>query len=207
MSLDAAVIMKSYPAFILNRRDGRLYMRVEKSHRDLSKLARKVIIDKNGHKKTVYVRPGLPVKKESMAGKESWYLHQLTHDELKVFVKESRTGKTNDKAFIGAVTPAAAQRIEAVCGKKVVKIMLESGAIRHSYSKEYHLLEKDDIFHYVDVVNTATDIQLSDKKHLNNDVITLRKDINGQILFAVEVRVNHGGWLSLVTCYRLHKKR
>jgi len=85
--------------------------------------------------------------------------------------------------------------------------MLESGAIRHSYSKEYHLLEKDDIFHYVDVVNTADDIRLSGKKHLNNDVITFTKDINGQILFAAEVRVNHGGWLSLITCYRLHKKR
>jgi len=139
--------------------------------------------------------------------KESWYIHQLTHDELKVFVEEARTRKTNDKAFVGTVTPAAAQRIESVCGKKVEKIILESGAIRHSYNKEYHLLEKDDIFHYVDVVNTAVDIRLSRKKHLNNDVITFTKDINGQILFAAEVRVNHGGWLSLITCYRLHKKR
>jgi len=85
--------------------------------------------------------------------------------------------------------------------------MLESGAVRHSYNKAYHLLGKDDIFHFVDVVNTAIDIQLSGKKHLNNDVITLKKDINGKILFAVEVRLNHGGWLSLVTCYRLHKER
>jgi hypothetical protein len=53
----------------------------------------------------------------------------------------------------------------------------------------------------------GTDIRLSGKKHLSNEVITFTKDINGKILFAVEVRVNHGGWLSLVTCYRLHKKR
>jgi len=139
--------------------------------------------------------------------KEPWYLHQLTQDQLKLFIEEARTGKTNDKAFIETVVPAAAQRIEAVCGEKVVKIMLESGAIRHSYSKEYHLLEKDDILLYADVVNTATDICLSDKKHLNNNVITFTKDINGQILFATEVRVKHGGWLSLVTCYRLYKKR
>jgi hypothetical protein len=39
-----------------------------------------------------------------------------------------------------------------------------------------------------------------------NEVITFTKDINGEILFAVEVRVNHGGWLSLITCYRLQKK-
>ena len=101
----------------------------------------------------------------------------------------------------------AAQRIEAVCGKKVGKIMLESGAVRHSYSKDYHLLENDDIFHYVDVVNTAVDIRLSGKKHLSNEVVTFTKDINGEILFAVEVRMNHGGWLSLITCYRLHKQK
>ncbi|WP_461246367.1 hypothetical protein [Treponema sp. R6D11] len=34
---------------------------VIKAFRDVSKLARKVIIDKNGHKKTVYVRLGLPM--------------------------------------------------------------------------------------------------------------------------------------------------
>jgi len=139
--------------------------------------------------------------------KEPWYSHQLTKDELKIFVEVARTGKSNVNAFIGIVTPAAVQRIEAVCSKKVEKIMLESGAVRHAYSKVSHLLENDDIFLFVDVVNTATDIQLSRKKHINNDVITFTKDIEGKILFAAEVRVNHGGWLSLVTCYRLHKKR
>jgi hypothetical protein len=139
--------------------------------------------------------------------KEPWYLHQLTQDELKVFVEEARTEKSNDIAFIGIVAPDAAQRIESACGEKVGKIMLESGAVRHSYSKDCHLLENDDIFHYVDVVNTATDIRTSGKKHLNNNVITFTKDINGNILFAAELRIRHGGWLSLVTCYRLHKKR
>ena len=91
--------------------------------------------------------------------KEPWYIHQLTHDELKVFVEKARTGKTNDNAFIGIVASAAVQRIEALCGKKVEKIMLASGAVRHSYGKVYHLLGKDDIFHFVDVVNTATDIR------------------------------------------------
>ena len=85
--------------------------------------------------------------------------------------------------------------------------MLESGAVRHSYSKDYHFLENEDILHYVDVVNTSADIKPSGKKHLNNEVIIFTKDINGKILFAVEVRVKHGGWLSLITCYRLNKKR
>jgi len=89
---------------------------------------------------------------------------------------------------------------------KVEKVMLESGSVRHSYGKDCHLLENDDIFHYGDAVNTATEIRLSRKKHLNNTVITFTKDIHGQILSATEVRGKHGGWLSLVTCYRLHKK-
>jgi len=139
--------------------------------------------------------------------KKSWYTQQLTQDQLKLFIEEARTGKSNEKAFIGAVTLNATQRIKAVCGKEVKNIMLESGAVRHSYSKDYHLLENDDIFHYVDAVNTSTDIKFSGKKHLNNDVITFMKDINVKILFAVEVRNKHKGWLSLVTCYRLQKKR
>ena len=139
--------------------------------------------------------------------KEPWYSHQLSQEELRVFVEEARIGKSNVNAFIGTVTPAAAQRIEAVCCKKVEKIMLESGAVRHSYGKASHLLKNDDIIFFVDVVNTATDIQLSRKKHINNDVIIFTKNIDGKILFAAEVRVNHGGWLSLVTCYRQYKKR
>jgi hypothetical protein len=146
------------------------------------------------------------VKKERSANIKPWYSHQLTRNELKEFVEKAQDGKNNYKAYIGIVTPAAAQRIEITCGEKVGKIMLESGAIRHSYSKDYHMLEKDDVLHYVDVVNTAADIRLSEKKHLSNKVITFTKDINGKILFAVEVRVKHGGWLSMITCYRLHKK-
>lgn len=34
----------------------------EKAYRDMSKLTRKIITDKNGHKKTVYVKLGLPIK-------------------------------------------------------------------------------------------------------------------------------------------------
>ena len=141
-----------------------------------------------------------------MCDMEPWYLHQLTVDELKFFVGEARIGKNNEKAYIGIITLAAAKRIEAVCGIKVEKVMLESGSVRHSYGKDCHLLENDDIFHYGDAVNSATEIRLSRKKHLNNTVITFTKDIHGQILFATEVRGKHGGWLSLVTCYRLHKK-
>jgi hypothetical protein len=137
-----------------------------------------------------------------MAAKESWYLHQLTHDELKVFVKESRIGKTNDKAFIGTVAPAAARRIEAVCGKRVGKIMLESGSIRHSYKKASHNLKNDDLLHIVDAINTATDIKVSNTFHQNNECLEICKNIGGKLTFVMEVRIHYGGWLALVTCYR-----
>jgi hypothetical protein len=84
--------------------------------------------------------------------------------------------------------------------------MLESEAVRHSYGKKYHLLENDDIFHYHDVVNTAADyISQSQnapfgRPSLGIGSIAITKDIHGEILFAAEVRVNHDGWLSLVTC-------
>jgi hypothetical protein len=41
---------------------------IEKAHKDFSKLTPKVIIDKNGHTKTIYVRMGLPIKENIMTG-------------------------------------------------------------------------------------------------------------------------------------------
>ena len=162
---------------------------LQKAHRDLSKLTKKVIIDKNGHKMK----------------KEKWYKTQLTQDELKVFIEEARTGKNNNQAFIGIVETDAAQRIEAVCGKKADKIMIESGAIRHSYKKVNHNLNNDDLLHIVDAINTATDIKISIKKHQNNECLEICKDIDGKITFIMEVRIHYGGWLALVTCYRQNR--
>jgi hypothetical protein len=139
--------------------------------------------------------------------KDSWYVKQLIHDELKAFVEESRfqTRKTNEKAFIGTVTPDAAQRIETICGKKVQKIMLESGAIRHSYKKANHNLNNDDLLYIVDAINTATDIKVSNTTHQNNQCLEICKDIGGKITFVMEVRIHYGGCLALVTCYRVKR--
>jgi hypothetical protein len=134
--------------------------------------------------------------------KEPWYLRQLTQNELKTFIEEARTGKSNDKAFIGTVTPAAARRIEDVCGKKVGNVLLESGAIRHSYKKSNHNLKDDDLLHIVNAINTATDIKVSEESHQNNECLKICKNIGGEITFVMEVRIHYGGWLSLVTCYR-----
>jgi len=137
--------------------------------------------------------------------KEPWYIHQLTKDQLKLFIEEARAGKSNKKAFIGTVTPDAVQRIEAVCNKKVRNIMLETEGIRHSLKKGSHNLKDNDLLHIVDTINTAIDIKISDMTHQNNECLEISKDIGGRITFIMEVRIRYGGWLALVTCYRLNR--
>jgi hypothetical protein len=134
-----------------------------------------------------------------------WYHHQLSEDELKVFVDKSLAGKENKKAFIGTITPDAAQRIETVCGRKVTKIMLESEAVRHSITKTAHNLHDGDLLRLGSVINTATDIKYSPIHHQNNKCLEFTQDINGSIIFVVEVRIKFGGWLALATCYRPKK--
>ncbi|MDR1127056.1 MAG: hypothetical protein LBL06_02885, partial [Treponema sp.] len=68
-----------------------------------------------------------------------------------------------------------------------------------SYRVAYHNLQDDDLLLFADVVNTATDIKLSDTKHQNNTVIQMRKNIGGKIIFTVEVRIKHGAGLRLLS--------
>jgi hypothetical protein len=136
---------------------------------------------------------------------DKWYTHQLSAKELKQFIDEAKTGKDDKKAFIGLVAPESAARIKAICGKDVKVIILESGAVRHAYSKQYHNLEEDDLLHIVDVINTSVDITLSERSHQDSIVLTFRKDIGGEIDFVEELRIKHNGQLALVTCYRPKK--
>jgi hypothetical protein len=141
-------------------------------------------------------------KRDCNVKKEPWYIHQLTQDQLELFIEKARTGKNNNKAFIGTVTPDVAQRIEAVCRKKVKNIMLESEGIRHSYKRVSHNLKGNDLLHIVDAINTAIDIKVSNTTHQNNKCLEICNDIGGKITFIMEVRIHYGGWLALVTCYR-----
>ena len=133
---------------------------------------------------------------------DKWFSHVLSVEEFKEFVAESLVSRSNKKAFLGYVEPQAAMRIKAKSGISVTKIMADSGAIRHSYERKHHNLEADDIFHIVELINTAIDIELSDTKNQNNQVLYFRKNINGLITFVEEVRAARDGWLDLVTCYR-----
>jgi hypothetical protein len=136
------------------------------------------------------------------SGKPQWYSHMLTPDEFKLFAASALAGERHKKAWIGVVKPSAAGRIQAVCGKTVSKIMVESDTVWHSYKKRGHNLQPDDIFHITTVINAADSITKSSYGHQNNEVLLFSKDISGNLTFVVEVRVNFGGWLSLVTCYR-----
>jgi hypothetical protein len=137
---------------------------------------------------------------------EQWYAHQLSSQELKHFIDEERNGKENKSVWIGMVESDAARRIKAVCGAEVSKIMLESGAVRHSYNKAHHNLEDTDLEFAVAVINNpATIIELSGQKHRDSEVVTFKGNINGEIYFLEAVRPKHDGWLSLVTCYRPKK--
>ena len=144
---------------------------------------------------------------EVNVGKGQWYSQMLTPDGFRQFVAAALAGERHKKAWIGTVTPSMAASIRGLCGKTVSKIMVESDAVWHSCKKSAHNLEPDDIFHLVEVINTADNIQKSGKGSQNNEVLKFSKDINGLITFVEEVRVNFDGWLALVTCYRQKKVR
>jgi L-threonylcarbamoyladenylate synthase len=137
--------------------------------------------------------------------KVEWYSHQLTTEELKKFIEESRTSRSDNHAWIGNVEAGTALRIKAISGVDISKIMIEGGAIRHSYNKAHHNLEDTDLLHAAELINKAKSIELSTQKHRGSDVLIFKGDINGEIIFLKAVRPKHGGWLSLVTCYRPKK--
>jgi hypothetical protein len=84
-------------------------------------------------------------------------------------------------------------------------IMLESGTVRHAINKPSHNLRENDLLFVSEIINTATDIRLSEETNQNNECLEFRKDIDGEITLVVEVRVNFSGWICPVTIYRKKK--
>jgi hypothetical protein len=80
------------PARFIIGNDLRLYVfthrnEMWKARRDISKLVPRLVIDKNGHRRTVYVRLGLPVKKPVESGKvENKTLNTDEKTEVKKFI-------------------------------------------------------------------------------------------------------------------------
>ncbi|MDR2534983.1 MAG: hypothetical protein LBD29_03005, partial [Treponema sp.] len=134
----------------------------------------------------------------------------LTKGELKTFIDESladRNGK-NKNALIGKIEKEAKKRIEDAYGKTldIENISTDSSSIVHAATKSAHNLKPEDLLLAVDVINTTTDIERSDKQHQNNDVLIFKKDIDGEITFLTEVHVKDG-YLQVFDAWRQKKSR
>ena len=122
----------------------------------------------------------------------------LTPGELEEFINETiKNPKPYKRVIIGKLSNEAKKRIKAnskgiVDGGKLININIDSESVYYANSKFHHNLEPRDLLLAVEVINTATDIQLSDTKHQDNNVLIFRKDIDGEITFLTEARVKKG---------------
>jgi hypothetical protein len=74
-------------------------------------------------------------------------------------------------------------------------------------SKPAHNLEPDDLLYAVEVINTSTDIALSDEKHKCNDVLVFKQDIGGgELTILTEVHAK-AGYLLVFDAWRQKKAR
>ena len=107
---------------------------------------------------------------------------------------------------IGIIGKDAQKRIKEKCNSKVSEIHIDNYSIVHAMDKPSHNLEPDDLLHAIDVINNSKDISLSDRKHLSNDVLIFREDINGEITFLTEVHVKND-YLLVFDAWRQKKAR
>jgi hypothetical protein len=109
-------------------------------------------------------------------------VHQTTSPgRVRNFITESLSGKENRKAYVGIISHEAHQRIKDVSGKIISNIMFESGFVRHAANKPSHNLRENDFLLISEIINTATDIRVSDTKNQNNECLEFRKDADGDI--------------------------
>ena len=147
------------PRFAFSIMDNRLYVSIHKNEmhkarRDLSKLVKKVIIDKNGHHKTVYVKLGLPVKKDSRLAAEkdsTKQAHELTLDmfgtleEVKEMAIMDWEAETRDGArsilvkFVDKPLKSKAG-VEATVSKNSIEKILSGKSVDKSYDAKAHFL-------------------------------------------------------------------
>ena len=124
------------------------------------------------------------------------------------FIKRSLENKKAPykRVIIGTINNDAQIRIKNVCGVNVKEIDIDNHSIIHTLANRNHNLEPEDILLPVDVINTSVNIELSDKKHQENQVLVFKKDIDGDITFLTEVRVKNG-YLFIFNAWRQKKAR
>jgi hypothetical protein len=112
-----------------------------------------------------------------------------TDKEFMKFINQSL--ETNDginrKVKIGEITKKTKQRMGKIYGRSVSNIGIDNNGVIHAVTKKHHNIEPDDLLYAVDVINTTENINLSDKKHQDCDVLEFKKNINGDIVFLTEI--------------------
>jgi len=127
--------------------------------------------------------------------------------DLLQFAQEAikNKGYPHKEVYIDRVAEEAKDRLNKKFGIDVDDIVTDTGSVWHAYKKSAHNLEKDDIIHAVEVINTSTDIEPSGE-HQNNPTFIFKKDIDGEISFLVEARIKNKKLL-VANFWRKKKKR
>ena len=129
-------------------------------------------------------------------------------DELAEFIEESLENRetVTKRVMIGTINEDAQKRIKTKCGEKANEIDIDNNGVVHALTQLHHNLEPEDLLLAVDVINTTTDIELSDEKHKDCKVLIFKKDIDGEITFLTEVHVRKG-YLLVFDVWRQKKAR
>ena len=142
--------------------------------------------------------------------KETKYqiLFLATREEFNDFFKQSLEKRDNEnkRVIIGIINEEAKQRIKNVCGAVISNINIDNNGVIHALKKKNHNLDPSDLFFAIDVINTTSDIILSDKKHLSNIVLIFKQDIDGEIAFLTEAHIRND-YLMIFNAYRQKKAR
>jgi len=128
----------------------------------------------------------------------------LLHDFIDETLKKRKSPYKRIK--IDNISDEAQKRIKVICGKKVSDIDIDNSGIIHALKKVEHNLQPDDLLNVVEVINTATNISISKKKHKTNDVLEFKKDIDGEITFLAEVHEKNN-YLLIFNAWRQKKAR
>jgi hypothetical protein len=128
--------------------------------------------------------------------------------ELEQFINltmDNRSGPYK-RLKIGIVSENAKKQIGEKTRATVRYINIDNEGIIHAMRKAAHNLEPDDLLYAVDVINTSRDISLSLEKHLKNDVLIFKKDVNGELTVLAEVHTKEK-YLLVFDAWRKQKAR
>lgn len=124
--------------------------------------------------------------------------------ELHAAIEKYKNDKTEVKYNLGKLKPLTKRRIKAKTGLDPENMILETDIIPHVEQLK-HNLKPGDIELIPEIVNTTTNITLSNKKNTRgNPVILFKQNEQNGLIIAMEYRSKKLE-LGLVTAYRIKK--